>query len=31
MVDGGGGVLDLTGEEFDGVDNAVAFADCGFI
>ena len=30
MVDVGGGVLDCTGEEVEGVDNAVAFADCGF-
>ena len=28
MVDGGGGVLDCTGEEVEGVDNAVAFSDC---
>ena len=30
MVDGGVGVLDCTGEEVESVDNAVAFADCGF-
>ena len=30
MVDGGGGVLDCTGEEVEGVDDAVAFDDCGF-
>ena len=30
MVDGGGGVLDCTGEEVEGVDDAIAFADCGF-
>ena len=28
MVDGGGCVLDCTGDQVEGVDNAVAFADC---
>ena len=27
MVDGGGGVLDCTGEEVEGVEDAVAFSD----
>ena len=30
MLDGGGGVLDYTGEEVEGLDDAVAFAECGF-
>ena len=30
MVDVGGGVLDCTGEEVEGVNDAVAFVDCGF-
>ena len=29
MVDGGGGVLDCTGEEMKGVNDTVTFTDCG--